>query len=88
MGDNKDEEIINYMERYKIDILALQETKRPTSDKFQKRGFTFMFSSSELTKVELPVNRKGKGKAKGQAKGRGKGKRKERWKTNEDNNRA
>ena len=46
IGGGKLEEITRYMDQGKIDLLALQETKRPLNDVIKKNGYIFVFASS------------------------------------------
>ena len=43
---DKSEEIIDYMNKENIDIMGVQETKRPHNDVFRRNGYIFVFASS------------------------------------------
>ena len=51
----KREEIILQMERHNIDIMCLQETKRPDPCYEVRKGFTFVFSSVSTTREHWGV---------------------------------
>ena len=82
LDQGKTDQIIQLMEAENLDILALQETKRPHNDTFTKDGYVFVFSSSFDTppkKCENPLIRQFLWKAnknKKTIKGHGKGKQK------------
>ena len=53
---DKSDEITDYMATKEIDVLCLQETKRPHNDVFRKNGYIFVFASS-ITKAESKINK-------------------------------
>lgn len=75
----KVDEIVAYMEAQEIDLLCLQETKRPLNDTFTKGDYCFVFSSDYNTIHKPKTNddflHKANAKPK-PIKGHGKGKRK------------
>ena len=46
IGGGKQEEIARYMDQGKIDLLALQETRRSLNDVIKKNGYIFVLASS------------------------------------------
>ena len=75
----KSEEIINLVDKHDIDILCVQENKRPLNDRFIKGNYTFLFAS-DYNNIRKPADNKDflhkSKKIHKSIKGHGKGKRK------------
>ena len=92
IDEGKTDEIIYLMDRLDIDVLALQETKRPYNDVFRKDDYVFVFASNITTrKPPKPVTPGFTSKAnkanlqKQGPKGTGKGKRRQEFTKEADN---